>query len=99
MRVARRRGERSRKREGEEREELEKKEKKEGAPAAGSGRICTWTRPSVEPLRPDLAGLRGGGHRGDGHDSPPLPLRKKPHQDRSVRERERERVRVRVRES
>ena len=95
MRVARRRGERSGKREGEEREELEKKEKKEGAPAAGSGRIRTWTRPSVEPLQLDLAGLRGEGHRGDGHDSPPLPLRKKPHQDRSVRERERERVRVR----
>ena len=95
MRVARQRGERSGKREGEEREELEKKAKKEGAPAAGSGRICTWTRPSVEPLQLDLAGLRGEGHRGDGHDSPPLPLRKKPHQDRSMRERER----VRARES
>ena len=55
MRVARRRGERSGKREGEEREELEKKEKKEGALAAGSGRIRTWTRPSVEPLQPDCA--------------------------------------------
>ena len=57
MRVARQRGERSGKREGEEREELEKKEKKEGAPAAESSRICTWTRLSVEPLQPDLAGL------------------------------------------
>ena len=48
--VARQHDERSGKREGEEREELEKKEKKEGAPATGSGRIRTWTRPSVEPL-------------------------------------------------
>ena len=66
VRVARRRGERSGKREGEEREELEKKEKKEGAPAAESSRICTWTRLSVEPLQPDLAGLRGGNYERDG---------------------------------
>ena len=54
MHVARQHDERSGKREGEEREELEKKAKKEGAPAAGSGRIRTWTRPSVELLQPDL---------------------------------------------